>query len=363
MEAPSYFRDFLSKIRLTQSQVDNAKTGHGALRKRLSDDSDLTDVVVTTFLQGSYRRKTGVKPKGDKRADVDIIVVTNINADETTPAEAIERFIPFVKEHYAGKYTRAGRSIQIELSYVDLDLVVTAAPSEAASDLIKALGEVDMYGPDDTMLMETMNETFSKFAAEEPQWKNEPLLIPDRDAGDWKRTHPLRQIEWTTEKNSLCNDHYINVVKAVKWWRLVNYPDHKHPKGYPLEHVVGDCCPDGITSVAGGFTLALEEVSSRYAGYVEAGQVPWLSDRGVPEHNVLARTTKEEFAAFHEQAKVAAELAREALDEQDLTKSVGLWRELFGSEFPAPPDDNGKGASGAFTKREKVSDVGGARWA
>jgi len=366
MEVTSYFTDFLSNIRLTSNQTSNAKKGHETLRKRLDDDDDLSEIVVTTFLQGSYRRATAVRPKGDKRADVDIIVVTNIDANSTTAAEAIERFIPFVDQYYPDKYRRAGRSIQIELSYVDLDLVVTAAPSEVESELLKAVAAVEVYGADETLVLKAMGEEFHRFAADEPQWRREPLLIPDREAEDWTPTHPLEQIRWTIEKNSLCGGHYVNVVKAVKWWRLVNYPDHKHPKGYPLEHIIGDCCPDGIDSVAEGFTLALEEVSSRYASDVAHGQVPELPDRGVPQHNVLARTTEEEFEAFHGHAQEAAEVAREALDEENLTRSVVLWRKLLGTEFPAPREDNGavaRGMPGAYTRRGGVSDPRGSRWA
>ena len=64
---PSYFKDFLSNIRLSDNQVDDLKTGHTTLRKRLKDDENLSKIIVSTFLQGSYKRSTAVKPKnGDK---------------------------------------------------------------------------------------------------------------------------------------------------------------------------------------------------------------------------------------------------------------------------------------------------------
>jgi len=129
---------------------------------------------------------------------------------------------------------------------------------------------------------------------------------------------------------------------------------------------VGDCCPDAIGSVAEGFTRTLEVILSRYARYVEAEKVPELPDRGVPEHNVLARITPEEFAAFHQQACGAAEAARDALDEEDLNTSVQLWRELFREKFPAPPREGegaAKGVAGAYTSRSRPSDPRGGRFA
>ena len=38
---PSYFKDFLSNIRLSDNQVDDLKNGHTTLRKRLKDDENL----------------------------------------------------------------------------------------------------------------------------------------------------------------------------------------------------------------------------------------------------------------------------------------------------------------------------------
>lgn len=54
-----------------------------------------------------------------------------MHENEFDPATAMERFVPFLNRHYEGKWRPQGRSFEIELSYVSLDLVVTSAPSEA----------------------------------------------------------------------------------------------------------------------------------------------------------------------------------------------------------------------------------------
>ena len=77
----TYFRDFLREIRLTDNQVSELKSAHNTLRDRLEKDEDLKEVVVSTFLQGSYKRSTAVRPKNGKRSDVDIIIVTNLDKD------------------------------------------------------------------------------------------------------------------------------------------------------------------------------------------------------------------------------------------------------------------------------------------
>ena len=119
MQLPSYFKDFLSKIRLTKAQVADLKKGHSTLRARLESDEDLSDIVVCTFLQGSYRRATAIKPREQKRSDVDVIVVTNLDKDRYSPAEVFDLLKPFMDKHYKGKYRLQGRSYGIELSCVD----------------------------------------------------------------------------------------------------------------------------------------------------------------------------------------------------------------------------------------------------
>jgi hypothetical protein len=382
MKLPSYFTDFLKEIRLTKSQVEDCKTGHRTLRKRLEDDETLAPKIVSTFLQGSYRRATAVRPYEDKRADVDVIVVTNLRQDDyPKPEKALELFVPFLEKHYKDKFKPQGRSFGIELSYVDLDLVITSAPSEGEKGILKSdsvitedtLEEVDDWRfskswvalanrqtPYDKALLET--------AKTEAEWKLSPLYIPDRDARRWEPTHPLAQIQWTRDKNRQCNRHFVNVVKAIKWWRRVNHQTPKYPKGYPVEHLIGACCPDEITSVAEGVTRTLEIIASDYQTDALLKRRPNLKDHGV-DQNVFRRVSGEDFASFHSQVCIAAKIARQALDAKTVAESAQKWRELFGEKFPeAPPDDkedNGGDDSpkGGYTPRKEETVIGGGRFA
>jgi hypothetical protein len=358
MEVKSYFNDFLSNIRLTTNQINDLKTGHSTLRTRLLDDEEISPIIINTFLQGSYRRATAVRPKNNNKSDVDVIVVTNLDADKYTPQEALDLFIPFLEEHYSGKYKMQGRSIGIELSYVELDLVITSAPSEMQESLLESESvstSESLEELSDWKLSKSWS-IFSEKSKEEPTWKTEPLLIPDREAGSWEPTDPLAQIKWTWEKNATCNRHYVNVVKALKWWKKLN-PTPKYPKGYPLEHIVGNCCPDGITSIAEGVTLTLESIVANYP------TKPVLQDHGVPEHDVFKRITEEEYQEFYSLISEAALLARKAYDCEDKVECIGLWRELFGSKFPEPPGGVTKSQNGAFTQRtEPTPSVSGGRF-
>ena len=379
MNLSTYFSDFLREIRLTNSQIDDCRTGHTTLRTRLLDDDTLSPVIVNTFLQGSYRRATAVSPRGESRADVDVIVVTKLHKDQFDPVETLDKFVPFLEKHYKGKYKRQGRSFAIELSYVDLDLVPTAAPSESEIGIL----ENEAISDDESSEISTASvglpwwlsvnqarqiqysREFTTKAAEDPTWKLEPLLIPDVETKEWTQTHPLEQIRWTWQKNRLCNGHYVNVVKAIKWWRRLN-AEPKYPKGYPVEHLIGVNCPDGINSVAEGIVFTLESIVKTYRLNARLRTTPVLNDHGVPEHNVLKRVSGADFAAFHELVCDAAAKAREALDAPTVASSAKKWRELFGNKFPDGGDDDdgsesnrgGSGSGGVvggFTPRTELS--------
>lgn len=350
----TYFLDFLKEIRLPNDLRNELISAHTDLRERLKSDDLTKDLLVESFLQGSYARSTCIKPAPNKKVDVDVIAVTNIDHDTVSAQEAFAIIIPFVKQYYQN-YEQQKRSIGISLSKVDMDLVITAAPSEEVKSAIESAGLSSAFTVDDLSgyqqpLLEAYRldslERFFESDAAGQQWRAEPLLIPDNIENQWYRTHPLEQIRWTKEKNQLCNGNYVNVVKAIKWWRRLELPNLKYPKSYPLEHFVGVCCPDGITSVAEGIVETLEYIARNYP------QKPFLPDRGVPEHDVFELLSDEDYNTFYKAVCKSVRIARAAYDSMDIEESVKLWRAFFKDcdEFPSF-----HGKSGGFTPRTQES--------
>lgn len=359
MELDSDFAEFLREIRPTKNQREDSQTGHRTLRVRLNADEGLKQVVVSDFLQGSYRRATAVRPKNDHRSDVDIVVVTRLSEEEYTPAQAMDVFKPFLDKYYKDQWKLQGRSFGIELSYVALDLVITSAPSEAEFGILTSdavTSDEDLEEARDWRLHRSWVSLSSREerdarallarAKGEEEWKARPLRIPDREAKVWQSTHPLEQIRWTRDKNNRTNGHFVNVVRAIKWWWLEASDGQRHPRGFSLERLIGECCPDGVESVAEGVTQTLENVVTAYAQLVQLGRKPQLPDYGVPSHDVFKRVSAEDFKKFYDEVTLAANLARRALDSGDRTESGRLWRELFGSKFPKPPDSSGSEGKG-----------------
>ena len=207
-------------------------------------------------------------------------------------------------------------------------------------------------------------------ARKDPQWALEPLDIPDRDAKVWDRTHPLAQIEWTTDKNRRTNGHYINMVKAIKWWRREKQPLPKYPRSYPLEHMLGMNCGNGLQGVAQAVVDVLERAVVEYEEEAAIPETPVLPDHGFLPHdapNVFGRVEPEDFAAFYKKIGAAASIAREAFDCTSMYRSSLLWRQLFGEEFPEADPDGGadadNGPKGGYTPPVKVRGVESTRFA
>lgn len=332
MEATESFKAFLKEIRLSGDLREESKLAHEDLRARIEADERLKPILVDTFLQGSYRRHTGVMPEIGKKADVDVVIVTNLDRFKVSAKEALAIFEPFLEEHYPGAYELQSRSWGITVGNIKLDLVPTSAPSEATQKFFSKARESGIRGDFVEQLTREGLDRIQKAAGIE-DWKNESLWIPDRDAAQWDETNPLEQIAWTIEKNANTDGHYVNVVKVSKWWRVGGCPG-KHPKGYPLEHLVGANCPDGVTSVAEEFTLTMEAIVANYVLNRLLDTVPHLADHGVPTHNVFGRITAEQFATFYDAVKEMALKARAALNDDDLDSSLDAWREIFGEPFP-----------------------------
>lgn len=318
MDLPTRFKRFLEQIRPTTTHINQLRRGHTTLRRLLRSDPQLRRHIVSSFLQGSYRRATAVRSAdGGIGSDVDIVLVTDLDPRRNPPDAVMNRLKPILSRHYPA-WRMQGRSLRVEVDDVALDVVLASAPSRVELLRQEAGAEPLDVGHQPT-------------PAELAAWQTKPLLIPDRDRREWCPTHPLAQLAATRAKNARGDGHFINVVKAIKWWKLVTPGCPEHPKAYPLERLVEVHCPDDITSVADGVTRTLEAIARHHAN----GRKPVLDSHRVRGQDVLVRVPPAEFAAFVTQVAAAAKLARQALDCEDEDQSAALWRQLFGPTFPA----------------------------
>jgi hypothetical protein len=305
MATQQQFMDFLSDIEPSKTTKENASNAHAAARDHLASHDEFKKYHINTFLSGSYKRDTAIRPRvrdgQEDRADVDVIVVTNHKKTDK-PEEVISLLHRTLKEKYTD-IKKNVRSVTIVSNGVNVDIVPIIAPD----------------GLDGR------------------------LFIPDRKLSEWIETNPPKHTQWTTDTNEAADGRFKPLVKLVKWWRRENPTGFRKPKGFQVECVVAECMGYRQTQYQELFVGALEGIVSRYQPHVDAGVLPFIADPGVPGNSVTNGMTFEEFKGFHDIVKKHAKIGREAINEADPEKETEKWRKIFGERFTACPNRTAKG--------------------
>lgn len=360
----SEFDRFLASIRPSSNQIEDFVEAHTTLRRRFHEDETVKAIHLGDFLQGSYRRYTAIRPVEGRKSDVDIVVVTNLEKDTTNVSDLKEQFVTFLEsfDDYRGSIdTSKAHAIGLSVGEVEMDLVIALTPSPANLESIRIEFDVTTKATatgSDFWGSMVSGPHFAGRDANNENWKLEPLLIPNFHVDDWDESDPLTQIRWTQEHNQKCGGHFVNVIKAVKWWKREMAPNPKHPKSFPLEHLVGDYCAPGIGSVAEGVSTTFEAIANcpTLNRHLQQGTIPQFSDRGIHTKDVWHRICFEDFEGFMDQVAVASTLAKSAYIELDSANSACLWGSLFGPSFPTPDDCSSREISrGGFARPGSVA--------
>jgi Second Messenger Oligonucleotide or Dinucleotide Synthetase domain len=362
------FESFDNTIQPDQDIKNRCREEHTELRAKIASDEVLKKIHIADFLQGSYARST-MLDLGEP--DVDVVLVTKLPSQLFTPEQALQMFMPFCEKHYGKQnVTLNGRSICIDRGELSLDLVPTSAPSEAVIQnlsfyemlmnstgriLSKAINERSMASDEELDYDEVFGASASIVA--EGDWAKEPLLIPDRHSKTWQETHPLATKQFTVEKNRRCDKLFLRVVRAMKWWKKQGSGHEGHPKSYPIEHMVGDHCPDKFDFVGEAIAHTFEAMLIAYEPWAKSKTVPILVPRGLDGKdngpNVLGLVTAEDFAAFVEVLRQSCKLAVNAIQTDDEERAMSLWAQLFGTGFPNPGGTPSGGYGGYPIRRDR----------
>jgi hypothetical protein len=306
MSLQNQFKQFLSDIEPSDTTTAYASKAHTNLREHLENHEIFSEYHLNTFLSGSYKRNTAIRPRIKNgivsRPDVDIIVVT-VNTREDDPCDILNFLYDALEDEYGKDKVKLNRrSVHVDHYLADMDAVPIIAPN----------------GMDGT------------------------LYIPDRDLKEWLETNPPRHTSWTTEMNTVSGGRFKPLVKLMKWWRRHNPTIARKPKGFIIECITAECMELEETSYAELFVGTLEQIVSRYQYSIAIGQVPMIQDPGVSTNSVTRKLSFEAFEGFYNKAKAHAKLGREAINELDEEKALTKWRQIFGDRFPAPPSSTNK---------------------
>jgi hypothetical protein len=290
------FTELLHDIEPSATTVSSAMAAHEAMRDFLCDHDSFGNCHVKTFLSGSYRRNTAIRPRIKDgvltRPDIDIIVVTNHTLVDC-PKGVVDQLFKAIEDGY-DNIRRQTRSVGVTTSTVEMDVVPIIEP----------------YG------------------------EGCGLYIPDRSLLKWLPTNPPEHTAWTARVNAAASGRFKPLVKLLKWWRRHNPTRGRHPKGFIMECIVAECMDYSESHYGELFAKTLEEIVSRYALFMSLGIVPMIADPGVPGNSVTTNVSCEDFRSFYDVAQRHAARARQALQEENVDEMTRVWREIFGQRFP-----------------------------
>lgn len=325
MAIQQQFKSFLNDIEPSPTSKSDASSRHTELRDFLAKDSGYKSYHIQTFLSGSYKRDTAIRPRKQngtlQRPDVDIIVVTNCTLQDD-PTFIIDKTFDAIQRLKKNKlsYTglrRQARSIGVETTNVDMDVVPIIAP----------------HGLDSTLYIANR-----KYETENDKW-----LV----------TNPPAHTEWTTKVNKQSDNRFKHLVKLMKWWRRENPTISKRPKGFMIECIVAECFDDNQKDYKKLFLGTLDEIVRKYAISVALQMVPFVQDPAVTDNNVLSGVSFGAFEGFYNKVKLHAEIGRNIQIETDPDKELLLWRQIFGNRFPK--SNSGSRSQSTLKEAAKVS--------
>jgi hypothetical protein len=291
------FDDFLGKISLDKTRREKIMTAHNNVRDLLANDEEVGPVYFETFLQGSYRLGTAVRPQGDGSYDVDVVLVLNLkdfagpNSGMPSAHSVIAWLVRRLTSYpvYATKVKAGRRCVRID--YADgfhMDII----PAHCDGDT------------------------------------DAPLLVP----ANWGRSHPKRFRSHCVRIHATSNEKFYAVVKMLKWWRNIHFGDESSPRSILLTTIVSD----HISKAASVDEALVETMESLRSFFSKNFSVPEVCNPSLPEEKLSASWSWLDYHEFKTKFASATTAARQAFDAKDEESTIKRWNanELFKETFP-----------------------------
>ena len=293
MATQADFNDFLSNIEPSKTTISYISSIQTNLRAYLKSHEDYKDVYVDTFLSGSYAKHTSIRPAtGDKKRDVDIIIVTSYSSSASSADVLTELKDVLMQKDIYHSATVQHHSVGIEMGSISVDVVPVIVDEE-----------------DDQL-----------------------YYVGDSDTGDWTVTDPKGHKSWSTDVNKENNSEYKPLVKIFKWWRRVNCPEGmKYPKGITLEKIIADNLGDSSLSTEDFLIGTMQNIISAYKeDYSDQDKNPVIDDPSpkIIGNDLLSGYSTDDFSSFIDKLDEHASL----LNTEGTSNTT--WRKVLGTQFP-----------------------------
>jgi hypothetical protein len=317
----SYFLQAMINIEPGED-AKHAKTAHAEVRVILMKSGSLCDLGIDPVLIGSYRREVSIR----RVKDVDVFGRLTDADEDLRPGRALDLFKQALLDGYdADRVERQQRSFKVD--FPDYGLSVDVVPARPCGD----------------------------------HWAI-PQKTDHDNRASWVETNPLNLNALTTQANKdfTLNEKgiYVPTVKLVRQVRRTWLG--KQPGGLFFELMTYWAFVDGnisATTRAGYLTETLDRIAKALPDIAEDG----LPDPTMDGKTISTRATESDFETAITRFQEAAQLAKDALEEDDDCRAAVMWQKLLGETsegeqvFPTPEYCNVDG-----TRSNRQTSVKGA---
>jgi hypothetical protein len=297
MKLNDYFALFHQKISLDSSRNDRIKKAHNTFRENIEKIPEIKSRLFETFLQGSYRIGTSIRPCNDNEFDVDVVISLNLNdetGDRMKPKEAVDFIYNHLKSIsiYQGKLKKQPRCIRIDYSG-DFHMDVVSAHYDKWMDI---------------------------------------LFVPNRKVEDWSETNPKGFIQWCVEQNKKNNDKFSRIIKYLKWWRNNKFGKDSVVKSIILTTLIGENFSTDCSTDADSILGSVKNLNDLLELYYYVPNVP---NPSLITENLAREWNHSNYITFKNSISSLFDSIKDAYEEEDLEKSIEKWRKVFGEDFPS----------------------------
>lgn len=288
-----------------QAQIDNLVS---SIESKIAEQ---TDTKVLRVLQaGSWKKGTILKPNDDVPVDIDLVFFLDIDyTDYSTLHEVNELMLPILKSIYPTKADDEfwDNPKTAGLEFVDSGLNVDIVPVGGTTD---------------------------------PDY----VAHPDKDFNIYYSS-PKKQLEFISERK-LANANYTTIVRLLKKWR--NFQD-VDLSSFAIELIVA------YLDINKGVQTDIQEAILRffrwlgkkqfpvilfnapYGSYDQAGSHVYIADPTHDGNNVVHSIMDLEWNLIRISANKAFDTLVLAEEEEYITTTIDLWKEVFGTDFNIDP--------------------------
>ncbi len=265
------------------------------------------DTRVLRVLQaGSWKKGTMIKPKDDVPIDIDLVFFLNIDSDSyETLHQTKDLLLPILKSIYHQKSDDDfwANTKTSGLEFVESGLNVDIVPVGKTND-------------------------------------EDYVAQPDEN-GSIYFTSPDKQLEFIANRK-LQNVNYSTIVRILKKWRNVQ---NVKLSSFAIELIVSyldinkGVVPDIQEAILRFFRLVSKKkfpvllFNAKYGTYQHDGSHVYIADPTHEENNIVKNVSNTEWNLVRIKADTAFETLLLAEEEEYLTPTVELWKEIFGSDF------------------------------